>query len=79
VIYYDKGTQVSKTVVFDTGLECLTKATELLLIGFLRSSRLQAGVGIWLRQLYTLALSVPPARFKASLETFVVRTSSARA
>jgi hypothetical protein len=36
--HYDKGTQVSKTVVFDTGLECLTKATELLLIGFLRSS-----------------------------------------
>jgi hypothetical protein len=40
VIYCDKGTQGSKTVVFGTRLECLTKATELLLIGFLRSSAL---------------------------------------
>jgi len=38
VIRYDKGTQVSKTVVFGTRLEHLMKATELLLIGFLGSS-----------------------------------------
>ena len=40
MIHYDKGTQGSKTVVFGTRLECLIKASELLLIGFLRSSPL---------------------------------------